>query len=61
MKKKKYLKKWVQDSLVMVNLFTGLVFCADHPSDKVFMIKNIICLGVMILNMIILKKRGRFE
>lgn len=59
MKKKRVLKNWIEYLLVSINFVAMLFAPADHPDDKIFYTKTIICLIIIVINTIILIKYGK--
>lgn len=55
--KKRYLKKWVVNMLVIINLISLLMLGSD--SDKYFFTIHLISLVIFVINCLILKKYSK--
>lgn len=53
------LKKWVNNLLLVLSFLVVFIAVADTNNDKVFLIKGIICLFILLINGCILIIYGR--
>ena len=57
--KKCYLKKWVENILLIINVILMIMLITEHNDLLIMTIKNIICLLIMYFNHRILIKYSR--
>lgn len=54
--KKRYLKKWVENSIICIQFLLFLILCAECDNFIIFIISKIIALLIFYMNHLILEK-----
>lgn len=57
--KKRYLKKWVENSILCIQFLLFLILCAECNNFIIFVISKIIVLIIFYINHVILEKYTR--
>ena len=58
---KRKLRPWVVNTLIIFNFISVCVLCGDCESDRLFIIKTIVCLSIFMFNSYTLYKLGGLE
>lgn len=59
MKKKTYFKKWVDYSIVIIQMFIAVGICAEQDNFKLFVISKVLLLGALLVTIKLQKKYGK--
>lgn len=57
--KKRYLKTWVEYSIICIQFLLFLILCSECNNFKIFVISKIIALTIFYINHVILEKYTR--
>lgn len=58
---KRKLRPWVVNLLIIINFLLVCCLCGDCESDRLFIIKTIVCLSIFMFNSYTLFKLGGLE
>ena len=58
---KRKLRPWVVNLLIIVNFISVCALCGECDSDRLFIIKTIVCLTIFLFNSYTLYKLGGLE
>lgn len=59
MKKKTYLKKWVEYSIIIIQMFAVIGICAEQDNFKLFVISKVLLLGALLITIKLQKKYSK--
>lgn len=58
---KRKLRPWVVNLLIIINFLLACILCGECDSDRLFIIKTIVCLSIFLFNSYTLYKLGGLE
>lgn len=58
---KRRLRSWVVNLLIIINFLSVCILCGECDSDRLFIIKTIVCLSIFLFNSYTLYKLGGLE